>query len=593
MNFREIPFPMRLGGIRPLGCAALGAVLVSALALTLVSPCPASASASDADERSLLDRFHAGFAPDRQFPYGRAASFEEPESGRCGTPLVIEYLSRRSELSSATTRIIDQYLAYADGTDTLLSAEGHFRLSYLDEGDNAVPLDDLDPADGVPDFVAQVAEYLETAWEVEVREVGLRAPPTDQPVDVSFRRMHFYGYAVPVEPTAGTTRLVLHNTFRRFPPNDDPDGDVAGAARVTAAHEFRHAGQYAGSRWSESGWTEMDATWAEERVCGQVNDYHHYLWGDSPLWRPQVPLDGGQTGTGSYDDAVFEIWLSLRWGDSLIRDYWEHRAGAPLEAPLTSWKEVLAVRGASLAVAWADFIGWNHATGSRAVPGLGYPDAAAFPEGALHADVSVYPAAVSGEVEHLAALPVQLTGFAFLENRLLKLSFDGDEGSDPLALAVHVQTMNGGGYLDTVSLDRHNEATLVLRTPASELRAVGVIVGNGAVSGPARFWTLSVDTIAGPPPPPTANLLGVEPNPCNPAAWLTCEMTARAEVTLDIVDTSGRRMRRLWSGSLGPGSHRFHWDGRTDGGRPAPAGVYMVRLGTAGGWQGRKLTLVR
>jgi hypothetical protein len=590
MSSVEIPFPMRLGGIRSWGLAALGGVLVSA--------CPAVAAGQngqngpDAGEQRLLERFQAGFGPDHVSPRPGAPDLDETGADRCGTPLVIEYLSRRGRLSASTTLAIDHYLAFADGADTLLSEGGHFRLTYAREGDNAIPVDDLDPADGVPDFVARTSAYLETAWTAQVRDLGLRAPPTDRPVDVSFRRMTFYGYAVPVDPAAGSTRLVLHNSFSRFPPNDDPDGNVAGAARVTATHEFRHASQYVGSRWSEGGWTEMDAVWAEERVCGQVNDYHHYLWGDSPVWRPHVPLDGGQTGTGSYDDAVFEIWLNLRWGDGLIRDYWERRADAPLETPLASWDAVLEPRGTSLAALWDDFIGWNFATGARAVPGVGYPEATEYPECTLYAALSVYPAVVSGEVEHLAALPVQLGGFASLGDRLLRLSFDGEGGSAPLALALHVLT-NDGGYLETVGLDRHGDAELVLRTPASELRAVGVIVGNGAASGPARSWTLAADTVAGPPPSPAGHLLGVEPNPCNPATWLTCEMTARAEANLDIVDAGGRLVRSLWSGSLGPGSHRFHWDGRTDAGRPAPSGVYVARLGTAGGAQSRKLTLVR
>jgi flagellar hook assembly protein FlgD len=49
----------------------------------------------------------------------------------------------------------------------------------------------------------------------------------------------------------------------------------------------------------------------------------------------------------------------------------------------------------------------------------------------------------------------------------------------------------------------------------------------------------------------------------------------------------------VWSGSLATGTHRFQWDGRDDAGRPAAAGVYVARLSTARGTQGRKLTLVR
>ena len=49
----------------------------------------------------------------------------------------------------------------------------------------------------------------------------------------------------------GSTIIVLHNNFINFPSNTDPDGVVLGAAKVTAAHEFQHAIQYATSNWSE------------------------------------------------------------------------------------------------------------------------------------------------------------------------------------------------------------------------------------------------------------------------------------------------------------------------------------------------------
>lgn len=561
-----------------------------ALGAAWVLCCPVAGHPA-AGEQELLERFRSAFGTR---PSGRTyADDDDRPQERCGTPLILEYLNVRDGLSPTTTRIIDQFLSVTDTGDTLISAAGHFRLTYLLSGDNAVPLADTDPQDGIPDFVAAVAAYLEHSWSTEIGELRLRPPPPGAPVDVSFRRMNFYGYAVPVDPVAGTTRLVLNNAFRRFPPNDDPDGDTEGSAKVAAAHEFRHASQYAGSRWSEAGWTEMDATWAEERVFDQVNAYRYYLLGDSPVRRPRIPLDAGQTGTGSYDDAVFQIWLNRRWGDGVIRDYWERRAAVSGESPLASWDEVLRPRGASLATSWNEFIGWNFATGQRSAPGVGYPEAAEYPTGDLAGALSTYPAEFSGEVEHLAAAPVLLTGFEALGDRLLALRFDGDDKADPLALALHVQLADGGAYLETVGLDRRNDANIVLRTPADRLRAVGVIVGNGAGSGSARFWTLAVDTVAGMPVQPVGTLMGAEPNPCNPATWLTCEMTERAEATLDIVDAAGRRVRRLWSGSLGPGSHRFHWDGRTDGGGPAPAGLYVAGLGAAGHWQGRKLMLVR
>lgn len=581
-------------------------LLAAALCGALAVVCPGAAACGSLDrldtdaasgalsiDQYFLYRFHAGFAPERLPPRYRADGDDVPGQGRCGTPLIIEYLSRRDELSPQTSAAIDAYLSFTTAGDTLLSAGGHFRLTWIEEGTDAVPLADDNPADGVPDFVAHIAEYLETAWAVEVDELGLRSPPSGQPVDVSFRRMHFYGYTLVVNPQIGATRLVLHSSFAHFPPNDDPDGSVAGCAKVTAAHEFRHACQFAGSRWSEYGWVELDATWAEERVFDQVNDYRHYLMGDSPVRRPGVSLDSGQGGTGSYDDAVFQIWLNRRWGDDLIRAYWERRAGAFEEAPLDTWDAVLAPHDASLASVWGDFIGWNFATGNRASVGVGYPDAASYPAGDPAAVISAYPGRATGKVEHLAAAPVLLTGFDALGDRLVALTFDGDDGPDPMALALHVRTTEGDTWLESVGLDRQNDARITLPVHAGQLSAVGVIVGNGLASGPARFWTLAVDTVPGPPPEPSARLRGIEPNPCNPTTWVTCEFSERADATLDVVDTAGRRVRRLWSGSLDTGHHRFHWDGRTDAGQPAPAGVYVARLASGRSWQGRKLTLVR
>lgn len=559
----------------------------AAALLAALLPCAAQASPPARGARaaapSLPERFAAAFTG--------AAAVAADQPG-CGTALVREYLEQRSALSPDAVAVIDGYLAYASDENTLLSPAGRFRLGWVTTGDHAVPLADTDPQDGVPDFVARLARYLDEAWDVAIGDAGLRAPPL-LPIDVSFRRMYFYGYTVPVDPLVGTTRIVLHNTFARFPPNDDPEGSALGSAKVTAAHEFRHCSQYVGSRWSEGGWIELDATWAEERTFPQVNAYHDYILGDSPVRRPLLPLDSGSGGTGSYDDAVFAIWLNRRWGDAVMRDYWERRAAEPGEDPLAAWDAALAPRGASLAASWADFTGWNHLTGKRAVEGLGYPDAADYPVGEVFARVTGYPATVAGTVAHLAAAPVELAGFAALGEKHLALSFAGPDDGGPFSLALHVRDVDGRATLETIGLDRANAARVVLRTPADRLAAVGLVVGNPARSGEARSWTVAVDTIPGPPPPLRGRVVAIEPNPCNGGAWLDCAMSAGAHASVDIFDARGRRTRRLFSGHLGPGSHRFHWDGRAGDGRPAPAGTYLAVVTAAGREHARKLTVVR
>lgn len=50
----------------------------------------------------------------------------------------------------------------------------------------------------------------------------------------------------------------------------------------------------------------------------------------------------------------------------------------------------------------------------------------------------------------------------------------------------------------------------------------------------------------------------------------------RAEV--DVVDARGEVARRLADKNLGPGTHRFVWNGRREGGQRAPDGEYFLRV---------------
>jgi hypothetical protein len=61
-------------------------------------------------------------------------------------------------------------------------------------------------------------------------------------------------------------------------------------------------------------------------------------------------------------------------------------------------------------------------------------------------------------------------------------------------------------------------------------------------------------------------------------------------VTLAILDARRRRVRVLASSQrLGPGKHRFVWNGRTEAGQLAPDGTYRVRVELAG--KGRTINL--
>lgn len=70
------------------------------------------------------------------------------------------------------------------------------------------------------------------------------------------------------------------------------------------------------------------------------------------------------------------------------------------------------------------------------------------------------------------------------------------------------------------------------------------------------------------------------PNPFNPRTALVVDVPAGGDrVTLEIVDTRGRLVRRLLDGAdLAAGRVPVVWDGTGDDGRSVPSGVYHFRL---------------
>ena len=81
------------------------------------------------------------------------------------------------------------------------------------------------------------------------------------------------------------------------------------------------------------------------------------------------------------------------------------------------------------------------------------------------------------------------------------------------------------------------------------------------------------------------------PNPFNPQMVIPLDLaTDQRQVSLILYDVLGRRVRQLWQGPLGTGSHRFVWDGRDAAGRDVAAGVYIYRIEVDGQVEAKKTT---
>jgi hypothetical protein len=141
-------------------------------------------------------------------------------------------------------------------------------------------------------------------------------------------------------------------------------------------------------------------------------------------------------------------------------------------------------------------------------------------------------------------------------------------------------------------------------------------LGNPHHAGDLETWTSPVITLARPataviaatnddaeittpglpdPATPRAELALAtgSPNPFATAVALRFSLPAAGTAALEIFDPQGRCVRAWrWNG-LPAGDHTVAWDGRGDDGRPASAGLLLMRLTTPAGTLTRKLVRVR
>jgi hypothetical protein len=144
-----------------------------------------------------------------------------------------------------------------------------------------------------------------------------------------------------------------------------------------------------------------------------------------------------------------------------------------------------------------------------------------------------------------------------------------------------------------------------LVTPSSQIvfRFTAQDTGAGSITeaGVDDFAVFEVETQSGstdaPGVGPTSLALSLGPNAPNPfragqVTELSFMLPAKGRVTASVYDVSGRLVAGIADDLFEAGAHRIAWDGRSAG-RPAPAGVYFLKLRTDAGDRSRKMVLVR
>jgi hypothetical protein len=436
---------------------------------------------------------------------GQTARAQRLAAGRDLTLMMRDLRLGLGDLSAADRRTARRVLARPTDGDVPLG-------SPYPAGSNVTTLDCSAPAQHVCVTYAQTGSHApanpaqwaattqavtENVWNRVVTQGGYRAPRDDSTstehgpngkldVYVSNLPTGYYGYCTTDDPDMTTYRVsaycVVDNDYAGFPVNTPLQN-----LRVTAAHEFFHAVQYAYDV-SEDGWLlEGTAAWVEDEIYDAVNDNRQYL-ATSPLSDPYVALDTYGNGF-QYGNWIWWRYLGERYpregGTGLprvLRDVIANMGGSTPTSPgrysTRALARALAVRGSSIPAAFRAFSTVNRA------PRRFYDEGSAYPAAPLAVRFTLRnrtERSVSGVQEHLTSDTVRLTpGPSLGRGWQLRVRVDLPPRAYGYGVAVSVYMKSGAKHTTNLAVNAQGQKTRRFGFNSNRVRFVEVTLVNAS-----------------------------------------------------------------------------------------------------------------
>jgi hypothetical protein len=327
--------------------------------------------------------------------------YARPATDWCGTiPALEEY---RAGIRRARPTLSGPVI-YIEDTN--------FRVHYTTQGSDAVS----------PAYAETVASAMRYSWAKLVDTLGFAPPPPDYNQGGDDR----YDIYVKVLPSGIAGVTYSENSY----PNPYPDG-VCSHFRIaldmgnnylksTVCHEFHHAIQFRYSNQEGSWWMENSATWSEEVVYPEYNDYLGFLsTSPGPFTTPEYPINTFDN-VYQYAGCVWPMYLTERFGDDVVHQIWTYQGTIAGQNTLSGMEHILTTQCSSNMInALKEYSIWRYFTGSRADTVNYYREAHFWPQVRISHNHNSYPAS-------------------------------GDQGNYPVSNpggTTYIQFQNGGGDL--------------------------------------------------------------------------------------------------------------------------------------------------
>jgi hypothetical protein len=341
-------------------------------------------------------------------------------------------------------------------------------------------------------WAGRTLRVMKDVWRKEVGAMGYRRPVKDGrrggkggKLDVYLSDVGgdgLYGYCAPEYrlrdyPRVASGYCVLDNDFARSEFGTKPIKSL----KVTAAHEFFHAVQFAYDYREDPWLMEATATWMEERFADGINDNRQYL-GDSQVRLTYVPLD---TFNGNrsfqYGNWVFLEFLSQRYGTGVVRRIWKQVGGFRGDGKTYSVKGIKQVLPDTTTFART----YSQFAAANVLPARSYPEGKAWPTPTWADSRRLGRNDVASgtvKISHLAANDFRLTPKAGLDRRRyrLRVSVDGPAAKSSPAATVVVLRRSGAVKRIPVRLGEEGRGTTTVPFNRKQTQRVFVVAVNAS-----------------------------------------------------------------------------------------------------------------
>jgi hypothetical protein len=341
-------------------------------------------------------------------------------------------------------------------------------------------------------WVNKNLKTMNQVWKHEVGKLNFRRPVKDgrrggnKKFDVYLKELGsegLYGYCAPERRRKGTKWLasgycVLDNDFAQVQYGAPPVQSL----RVTAAHEFFHAVQFAYDYGEDPWFMEATATWMEERFADGVNDNRQYLpYGQVKQSSTSLDVFNPQ-GFNQYGNWPFFEFLSTRYGKGIVHQIW-NRAGAFKGAPdAYSSKAITSVmrRHGGFSSMFARYSAGN------TIPAGTYPEGKHWPKATIAKRWKLSPshkkAGKAFQINHLSSRNVLVKPASTLRKKkwMLRVIVNGPDRKTAPTAYVIVKRKHGHAIKRAVHLSPGGHGKIKVPFSSRKVRNVTVTLANAS-----------------------------------------------------------------------------------------------------------------